>query len=51
MVAPGFAPPACDAYKERRGRAFSAAWHGAKDGQASFGSMRSLEDFKTPKAI
>ena len=29
MVAPGFAPPACDAYKERRGRAFSAAWHGA----------------------
>jgi hypothetical protein len=29
MVAPGFAPPACDACKERRGRAFSAAWHGA----------------------
>jgi hypothetical protein len=29
MVAPGFAPPACDACKERRGRAVSAAWHGA----------------------
>ena len=26
---PGFAPPACDACKDRRGRAFSAAWHGA----------------------
>jgi hypothetical protein len=24
--------------------------HMPKDGQASFGSMRSLEDFKTPKA-
>jgi len=29
MVAPGFTPPACDACKERRGRAVSAAWHGA----------------------